>query len=32
MTHLALYRQVRERFHCDGAFPTLYEKTRPEIN
>lgn len=24
--------QVRKRYHADGAFPTLYEKVKPEID
>ena len=27
-----LYDQVRERYGANGAFPTLYEKTKPEVD
>ena len=26
-----LYRTMRTKYHCDGVFPTVYEKTRPEM-
>lgn len=32
MFDLTLYRAARQRYKCDGAFPTLYEKIRPEID
>jgi len=32
MFDLTLYRQVRQKYKADGAFPTLYEKVRPEID
>ncbi|CAD5217684.1 unnamed protein product [Bursaphelenchus xylophilus] len=32
MFDLTLYRQVREKYHCNGAFPTLYDKVKPEID
>ncbi|KAF8363746.1 hypothetical protein PRIPAC_90669, partial [Pristionchus pacificus] len=32
MFDLTLYKKVRKQYHCDGAFPTLYEKIRPEVD
>lgn len=32
MFDLTLYRQVREKYHANGAFPTLYDKVKPEID
>jgi delta24-sterol reductase len=32
MFDLTLYRKVRKRYHAEGAFPSLYEKVRPEID
>ncbi|CAJ0585537.1 unnamed protein product, partial [Mesorhabditis spiculigera] len=32
MFDLELYEKVRERYHCNDAFPSLYEKVRPEID
>ena len=27
-----LYREMRTRYDCEGVFPTVYEKTRPEMD
>ncbi|CAI5443546.1 unnamed protein product [Caenorhabditis angaria] len=32
MFDLTLYNQVREKYNCDGAFPRLYDKVKPEID
>jgi len=32
MFDLTLYRKVRERYGADGAFPTLYQKIKPEVD
>ncbi|CAB3411030.1 unnamed protein product [Caenorhabditis bovis] len=32
MFDLTLYNQVRSKYNCDGAFPRLYEKVKPEID
>lgn len=32
MFDMTLYNQVRLRYHCDGAFPRLYDKVKPEID
>lgn len=32
MFDLTLYNSVREKYHCDGAFPKLYDKIKPEID
>uniref|UniRef100_A0A7E4V4U9 Delta(24)-sterol reductase n=1 Tax=Panagrellus redivivus TaxID=6233 RepID=A0A7E4V4U9_PANRE len=32
MFDLTLYNAVREKYHCEGAFPKLYDKVKPEID
>lgn len=32
MFDLTLYKQVREKYKLNHAFPTLYKKIKPEIN
>ncbi|KAI6196652.1 Delta(24)-sterol reductase [Aphelenchoides besseyi] len=32
MFDLTLYKQVREKYHANGAFPSLYDKVKPEID
>jgi delta24-sterol reductase len=32
MFDMSLYNDVRKRYNCDGAFPRLYEKVKPEID
>lgn len=32
MFDLTLYRQVREKYKADGAFPTLFDKVKPEVD
>ncbi|CAL2051676.1 unnamed protein product [Caenorhabditis brenneri] len=32
MFDMTLYNQVRTKYHCDGAFPRLYDKVKPEID
>ncbi|KAH7727032.1 Protein Y7A5A.1 [Aphelenchoides avenae] len=32
MFDLTLYKEVRKRYHAEGAFPSLYEKVHPELD
>jgi len=32
MFDLTLYRKVRARYGCNGAFPDLYDKIKPEVD
>lgn len=32
MFDMTLYNEVRAKYHCDGAFPRLYDKVKPEID
>uniref|UniRef100_A0AC35G9J2 FAD-binding PCMH-type domain-containing protein n=1 Tax=Panagrolaimus sp. PS1159 TaxID=55785 RepID=A0AC35G9J2_9BILA len=32
MFDMTLYNDVRKRYNCDGAFPRLYDKVKPEID
>eukprot|EP01126_Amoeba_proteus_P050913 TRINITY_DN6053_c0_g1_i4.p1 TRINITY_DN6053_c0_g1~~TRINITY_DN6053_c0_g1_i4.p1 ORF type:complete len:399 (-),score=71.19 TRINITY_DN6053_c0_g1_i4:159-1355(-) len=32
MFDLTLYKQVRSKYGCEGAFPTLYQKIKPEVD
>ena len=27
-----LWKQMREKYKCEGSFPTVYQKTRPEVD
>lgn len=27
-----LWREMREKYHANGAFPTIYEKVKPEVD
>ncbi|CAI4228273.1 unnamed protein product [Auanema sp. JU1783] len=32
MFDMTLYNEVRQKYKCDGAFPRLYDKVKPEID
>ena len=32
MFDMTMYNAVRDRYNCEGAFPKLFDKVKPEID